>query len=146
MAMGNGDTLNGGNVTYLYQEPGFYTITLLSYDTVCSIIRTESKEIAINAVVDVERLMPNVFTPNNDGDNDFLTLVGSELLDGYNNFGIEIYNRWGNIVYTSTDNNFSWDGTFEKKQLSEGVYFWLIYAEDACQRNSEAKGVVHIIK
>ncbi len=144
--MGNGDTLTGRNVSCLYQEPGIYTITLFSFDTVCNIIRTEIKEVAIDAIVDIEKLMPNVFTPNNDGDNDNLTMIGSGLLNSYNSFKIEIYNRWGGLVYSTTDNNFSWDGTFENEELSEGVYFWLIYAEDACQRNIESNGIVHIIK
>jgi gliding motility-associated-like protein len=144
--MGNGDTLQGGRVTYNYQNPGIYTVTLLSYDTVCNILKTQQKQVTIIATVDINEIMPNVFTPNNDGDNDLLSLVDSERLNGYTSFAIEIYNRWGDIVFKSSDNNFSWNGTFEKRVLSEGVYFWLIYAEDACQGNSEAKGVVHIIK
>jgi gliding motility-associated-like protein len=144
--MGNGDTLQGGRVTYNYQNPGIYTVTLLSYDTVCNILKTQQKQVTIIATVDINEIMPNVFTPNNDGDNDLLSLVNSERLNGYTSFAIEIYNRWGDIVFKSSDNNFSWNGTFEKRVLSEGVYFWLIYAEDACQGNSEAKGVVHIIK
>jgi len=144
--MGNGDTLQGGRVTYNYQNPGIYTVTLLSYDTVCNILKTQQKQVTIIATVDISEIMPNVFTPNNDGDNDLLSLVDSERLNGYTSFAIEIYNRWGDIVFKSSDNNFSWNGTFEKRVLSEGVYFWLIYAEDACQGNSEAKGVVHIIK
>lgn len=144
--MGNGDSLTGGSVNYLYQEPGIYTVTLYSLDTVCDIMRTQEKEIAINAIADIDKLMPNVFTPNNDGNNDFLTLVGSELLDGYNSFAIKIYNRWGGVVFSTDNNNFSWDGRFEDKLLSEGVYFWIINAENGCGQKSESKGVVHIIK
>ena len=97
-------------------------------------------------MADIDRLMPNVFTPNNDGDNDFLILVGSEILDNYNSFGIEIYNRWGALVYSSTDHNFSWDGSYNNKGLSEGVYFWLIAIENSCGQKSDAKGIVHIIR
>ncbi|MBL4706699.1 MAG: gliding motility-associated C-terminal domain-containing protein [Flavobacteriales bacterium] len=70
--------------------------------------------------------IPNVFTPNNDGDNDFFKLEG--LSDPcYDTMNIVIYNRWGRIVFESNDPEFSWDGTNKRgAKCSEGAFFVLI--------------------
>jgi gliding motility-associated-like protein len=52
--------------------------------------------------------IPNIFTPNNDGINDFLQPITSLNISS---LYIQIYNRWGEIVFYSSDINFKWDGT-----------------------------------
>ena len=76
----------------------------------------------IPVLEEVTLKLPNVFTPNNDGINDFFIPV--ELI-GINDFEITIYNRWGNLVYESV-NKLYWDGKYKGKDCSEGVYFWVI--------------------
>ncbi|QDA62117.1 gliding motility-associated C-terminal domain-containing protein [Hymenobacter jejuensis] len=68
-------------------------------------------------------LPPNVFTPNNDGKNDFFTMpaLPPDFCDS--RFAvIRIFTRWGNEVYRTTDRTFSWDGG----QLPSGAYLYLI--------------------
>ena len=65
----------------------------------------------------------NVFTPNNDGVNDFFKLEG---LSKCGDAEIIIYNRWGQEIFKSVDKDFKWDGkTLNGESASEGVYFYL---------------------
>lgn len=67
--------------------------------------------------------MPNVFTPNADGINDrFIPLGTSEIVKG----SMEIYDRWGQLIFSSDDLDKGWDGTFEEKASADGVYFYLV--------------------
>ena len=66
--------------------------------------------------------IPNVFTPNGDGENDTFNYDG----DYYQDFSIQIFNRWGRVIYESDDPEVYWDGTFKEEDVPEGVYVYLI--------------------
>ncbi len=66
--------------------------------------------------------VPNAFTPNGDGNNDaFLPYINN--VDFYN---IVIFNRWGKLVFESSNNTIGWDGNYNGKKSVEGVYTWRI--------------------
>tara|TARA_B110001452_G_scaffold65834_1_gene52704 strand:- start:770 stop:1192 length:423 start_codon:yes stop_codon:yes gene_type:complete len=65
---------------------------------------------------------PNAFSPDGDGINDIFKISGQGMLD----FQIEIYNRWGQMVYKSIDLSNGWDGTFKGKNLPTGTYVYKI--------------------
>lgn len=67
----------------------------------------------------IDYTLPNVFTPNNDGVNDFWLV--NFLLEG--DF-VVIFNRWGQEVARLNDSSPVWDGTEKGRPLSEGVYFY----------------------
>jgi len=74
--------------------------------------------------------LPNVITPNNDGFNDIFSLnyQADECLD--EQFQIEIFDRWGRVVFSSSDIEFEWNGKGNNgDDLSEGVYFFVIDAD-----------------
>ena len=70
--------------------------------------------------------MPNAFTPNGDGKND--DFFGKGVLNGATNFKMSIWNRWGELVYETTNPNDKWNG--EKRNTSgmspEGVYVYIV--------------------
>lgn len=66
--------------------------------------------------------MPNVFTPNGDGINDFLHPVNAEAIDEYR---IRVYNRWGIEMYDGTHEEEGWDGTYEGIECPVGMYYWV---------------------
>lgn len=68
---------------------------------------------------------PNIITPNSDAINDFFKVE----LRGYTNSELLIYNRWGQIVYTSTTEAV-WNGNFKDNPATEGVYYIVIKALD----------------
>ena len=74
-------------------------------------------------------VLPNVFTPNNDGINDeFKVIQPHNLPDGFGMFTIRIFNRWGNLVFESNSPNFEWDGVNQStgRPAPDGTYFWVI--------------------
>ena len=72
--------------------------------------------------------IPNSFTPNNDGKNDFFIPIN---LDQYPNPSIMIYNRWGQLVYENENYQNNWDGShyLSGEQLNEGLYYYFINPE-----------------
>lgn len=76
--------------------------------------------------------IPNVFTPNNDGENDLFYITSYGLKD----YDLLILNRWGNVVFESSDPKNGWDGTINGKECTEGVYFYKLTAR---QNNNDIK-------
>ena len=73
--------------------------------------------------------VPNVFSPNGDGENDFLAIYGSESLSQTVNL-FQVYDRWGSLLFERRDfglNDVSsgWDGKCRGKYVLPGVYVWL---------------------
>jgi gliding motility-associated-like protein len=84
-------------------------------------VTTQSVSItATPPIIDV----PNAFTPDNDGDNDFFNLLIEGAIDEVLEF--KIYNRWGQLVYDNEDQDNGWDGTFNGKEQPSDVYIYNI--------------------
>jgi gliding motility-associated-like protein len=64
-------------------------------------------------------VIPNVFTPNGDGVNDYFVVRNLNLYDFR---PLIIYNRWGNVVYQSDQYNNDWDG----RGVPDGVYYGVV--------------------
>jgi gliding motility-associated-like protein len=90
--------------------------------TVKTTLGCEGKDI-INVVVYQPVYIPSAFTPNADGMNDLWELQGIEV---YPNTEVQIYNRWGNIVFYSKGFYVPFDGTDNNKPLPEGMYVYKI--------------------
>jgi gliding motility-associated-like protein len=86
--------------------------------------------------------IPNVFTPNGDGQNDGFTAT----LENVATVQIHIYNRWGGEVFTSQDPNFRWNGTHNGEDLAEGVYFVVIQAVGLNGETAIEKQAVHLFR
>ncbi|MDE6308013.1 MAG: gliding motility-associated C-terminal domain-containing protein, partial [Bacteroidales bacterium] len=69
--------------------------------------------------------LPNVFTPNGDGYNATFRALPNQYVEG---FRIDIYNRWGNPVFSSGDPKFEWNGRMggDGKDCPDGVYFYVV--------------------
>jgi gliding motility-associated-like protein len=72
--------------------------------------------------------VPNVFSPNGDGHNDYFTIFGRFNLVNINK--LNIYDRWGNQLFGKTDltpgqESLGWDGTFQDKEMQSGVYVYV---------------------
>lgn len=83
---------------------------------------TDSVEVFKDCYVDV----PNVFTPNGDGANDYF-FPRQMLSKGVKAFKMQIFNRWGQLIFeTSRPDGRGWDGKFNDKDQPTGVYVYLI--------------------
>ncbi|HLP21601.1 MAG TPA: gliding motility-associated C-terminal domain-containing protein, partial [Chitinophagales bacterium] len=66
--------------------------------------------------------IPNAFSPNGDGSNDFFQIFGpGSVRDYINHFSIKIFNRWGELVYESLDPGFKWNGVYKGTLLPPAV-------------------------
>lgn len=68
-------------------------------------------------------IVPNAFTPNNDGVNDKWQI---KYLETYLNCTVDIYNRYGERLYSSVGYTTAWDGTYNGVQLPAGTYYYII--------------------
>jgi gliding motility-associated-like protein len=68
--------------------------------------------------------IPDVFTPNGDGNNDYFEVYGNKA--AWKQFEVKIFDRIGEKVYESNDMNFKWDGTFKGKPCNPAVFVYLI--------------------
>lgn len=89
--------------------------------------------------------VPNTFTPNNDLINDSFKAKGTYI--GY--FSMEIFNRWGELIFQSSDINTGWNGTVNGVNVQEDVYVWRIQYQPATTGNNAKKtlmGHVSVIR
>jgi gliding motility-associated-like protein len=71
--------------------------------------------------------IPNVFTPNKDGINESFSPV---ILDGF--ISMEIFNRWGQEIYETTDVEKPWKGDYKGKPVPDGTYVYIVKWNDVC--------------
>ena len=118
---GDGNSSTEFEPTHRYQEAGHYDITLIVTSQYgCS--DTLTIERAVYADDGGKYLIPNTFTPNGDGKNDIFI---PELF-GVTNFHMEIYNRWGELLYETEDQNSGWDGYYRGQLSSQDVYVFKV--------------------
>jgi gliding motility-associated-like protein len=87
--------------------------------------------------------VPRAFSPNNDGTNDLLKpiLVGIQTFHYFT-----VYNRWGNIIFTTTDPNQGWDGTFKGVPQPVETYLWIAEGIDVNGKKIVAKGMTSLVR
>ncbi|MES2621344.1 MAG: gliding motility-associated C-terminal domain-containing protein, partial [Bacteroidota bacterium] len=74
--------------------------------------------------IDHTVFIPNVFTPNGDGNNDVFEIYGK--LKSLAFLEVQVFNRWGEKVFESNNLNFKWDGTYKEVMQNPGVYIWQV--------------------
>lgn len=88
--------------------------------------------------------VPNAIAPHSDVD-DVRTfrMVFTSTVD---NFNIQIFNRRGMRVYSSSDPQFQWDGTFDGSDVPQGAYVWVATFRDTSGRLRQEKGTVTVVR
>jgi gliding motility-associated-like protein len=90
--------------------------------------------------------IPNVFTPNNDGKNDVFEVIARGVKD----YHLQIFNRWGNIVFETTNPNAVWTGGKNGYYVPDGTYVWIVYAIDYNNKpllgNGTASGHITVLR
>jgi len=89
--------------------------------------------------------IPNAFTPNGDGLNDKFLILGLPP-ENITRFNLQIFNRWGQVVFTTNNILEGWDGRVREELCPEGVYTWLIYYEDNKKTKTSNKGTITLIR
>jgi gliding motility-associated-like protein len=92
-------------------------------------------------VPDLDLRMPNIMTPNGDPKNERLRPFdpleevklpdGRKVFDYFEVYQLKVYDRWGVQVFESNGPE-SWDGTFDSKEVEDGVYYYILNYRLAC--------------
>lgn len=86
--------------------------------------------------------VPNVFTPNGDGFNDYFVIDSKSIIE----YQLYIYNRWGKLVFEGYNNNAFWDGTYNNMDCPEGTYYYIITLETSSGEKIEAKSSLFLLR
>lgn len=87
--------------------------------------------------------IPNAFTPNNDGKNDiFRPVLNVEITD----YQLQVFNRNGQLIFQSKNQEEGWDGKFNGQPLDPGTYVYLIRFRNASQKLSTYTGNISLIR
>jgi len=89
---------------------------------------------------------PTGFTPDHDGINDYFKVFGSGINN--RNFKMQIFDRWGEIIFESEDPHLGWDGKVKgtKRAAKCGVYTWLVTYSDFMNVQYQKAGTVTLIR
>ncbi|MBA3829078.1 MAG: gliding motility-associated C-terminal domain-containing protein [Taibaiella sp.] len=89
--------------------------------------------------------VPDAFTPNGDGRNDVLH---AKTICSLRSFHMQVFDRWGDIVFISDNINYGWDGIYLGKPAAEGAYYYIIevYKDAGSSKKQVVKGDVILIR
>jgi gliding motility-associated-like protein len=128
------------NPTHTYNDSGWYNVTQIvinSYgcrDTVVIPVRIEAE---------YQFFIPNAFTPNGNGNNDYFMGEGIGIAE----FQMLIFDRWGNQIFKSTDQYTGWDGKLSNGDLAQiDVYVYKIMIRDVFGENHTYIGHVSLVR
>jgi gliding motility-associated-like protein len=126
-------------VEHLYNQTDTFTVCLLATntsgctDTVCR---------PVAALIDPLLDVPNAFTPGRFGTNSVVRVMGF----GITHMDFRIYNRWGRLVFESTDPNIGWDGYYQGQIQPMDVYAYTLEADFSNGKHVTKKGDITLIR
>ncbi len=125
---------------HTYDAPGTYTVTLTVTDrTGCQTVKTSILEITEGYRI----MLPNAFTPNGDGNNDFFR----PRMLGLTKARLIIYNTWGEVIFSTDDiETKGWDGMIKGKPAENGNYVYKIIGLSFNGLQVEREGIFALIK
>jgi gliding motility-associated-like protein len=133
---GDNDSSLQSSPSHTFQNAGTYPVLLLATNANGC---TDTATIFITVIDDIptKLVIPNVFTPNGDGNNDIF-LANSF---GIKNYECSIFDRWGLKMFETDNVHIGWDGkTTSGNSVSAGTYYYIIKATGIDQKNYDKKG------
>jgi gliding motility-associated-like protein len=117
---GDGGTSSHKNPYHIYEASGTYTLNFrIANEHACYADTSITIEVVDGLIY------PNVFTPNGDGHNDIFYIKSS----GMTEYNLQIYNRWGILIFETNDPNLGWDGkSLASENAPAGTYFYILKA------------------
>lgn len=86
--------------------------------------------------------VPTAFSPNNDGNNEELCVYGGCIT----NMTFQLFDRWGNMVFETTDNSICWDGVYNGKKMNSAVFVYYLVATLNTGELVELKGNISLVR
>lgn len=113
---------DGSNTaSYSVTQPGRYSATAVN---ICGSSFDEVVFTAGTCTI----YIPAAFTPNNDGRNDIFKVLGTDLVSQFN---MKIFNRYGQVIFETSDKSKGWDGTVKGTPASMGGYVYIVKYKDS---------------
>ncbi len=119
---------SNGNFTYTPSADAPYTTSFsykVCYDACPTSCNTATATIKVLSNQRNQPTATNVITPNGDGMNEGLVILGFDANAPDNNSTIVIYNQWGDVVYRAAPYMNDWSGIFKEKPLPDGTYYFI---------------------
>ncbi|UKN00894.1 choice-of-anchor L domain-containing protein [Paracrocinitomix mangrovi] len=136
---GNGDNSTANSPNTTYDAAGWYDVTLIAYNIIgCS--DTVTKPIYIKP--EFYFYAPNAFTPDGNrlNNNYEVSVIGAT------GFEFQIFNRWGELIYATTDQYFKWDGNYDGAPVQDGVLVWRAKVVDREENVHTFQGHITILR
>ena len=132
-------TSTATNPSFTYTNTGTYTVTLVAVNGLCSDIAYA----VIIADVPTTIVIPNIFSPNGDGINDQFFIINT----GMTTLNCDIFNRWGELLYTITAPDQFWDGRVPNgDQAPDGTYMYILQAQGLNGKTFKQQGTVTLVR
>lgn len=117
-------------------KTGIYYVTVIQSNCITSDTVTVTTG-------DCEVFIPSAFTPNNDNKNERFGVL-TEVAVQY--FWMQIFNKWGQLIFNSNDISKKWDGTFKGKEMPNGAYLWMLNYVNRKGKKIYDQGTVLLIR
>jgi gliding motility-associated-like protein len=125
-------------------ESGFYRIFVTDQDNCFSSDSIYLR--VVNCEDTCQVYVPNSFSPNEDGVNDVFEVIIPETC-GLTLYELRIFSRWGELLFTTDNQDKKWDGTYKNQKIKADSYVWMLeYQEKDHATNTFVTGTVTVIK
>jgi gliding motility-associated-like protein len=137
--------LLGDLVSYTWDKDGIYTISVVQTVNNC-VSLPQQTTVTIDECPQELIYIPNTFTPDGNEHNQTFLPVFTSGFDPYD-YELLVFNRWGNLIFVSSDHKMGWDGTFNNAYAQDGTYSWVIrYGDVETDKKTEIRGFITILK
>ena len=141
-----------GQTSTVFEEPHFYNgITenmLVSLTASTALGCATTYELSLPVISDPIYYVPNTFTPDQDEHNQTWFPVFTTGFDPFN-FNLQLFNRWGELIWESNDAQGRWDGTYgtDGRKVQAGGYTWVIkYSNKETDEKKVVSGTVNVLR
>ena len=143
-AFGDGGTASDESPQYIYKTPYQQTAYTVRYTVTDTYGCQQTAEKIVTVYPSCYLAMPTAFTPNGDGKNDLFRVLNAVKAE---NLELLLFNRWGQLVFKTTNWKQGWDGKINGELQATGVYVWLLrYTDRNSKKRIEQKGTVTLIR
>lgn len=130
---------SGSPVTHIFGNEGTYCVSMIANNNNCR----DTANYCVIIMDDATLFVPNVFTPNNDGDNDTWYITHT----GVKNLTCEIYDRWGLKIATFDGTTSAWDGKTKGGALSaDGTYYYILNVVAFNEKVTKKQGYIQLLR
>lgn len=153
---GNSTVLGGGGGSVYHWEPAYGLSNQDVANPTCTITETTEYIVRVedsHGCVDFDTVLieikdpnvqiPNAFSPNKDDENDYFAPLYNGVAELYY---FEIYNRWGEKIFSTNDMSAKWDGTFDGLEQPMGTYVWVLKCKSILNQEFFKSGNVALLR